>query len=302
MKKQLRLAMNAGVTFGIVTIFLFLIGFTGTSGALLADLFGNKNANPFLGLTPIMLNMLIFLALIGLWAGASGSRKSKGQEEDPWASALLGGLIAGLVHGILVGLMALLVGTLNLHHVPMNMYLAALLPAAIKQFLLALSPNQGALFYFALFTLTGFLGGESRALTEFLTGPARTDSFGPSALLPIFRAGQIRNQVRLSEAQQKEMLAAYEKAIYGALREVSDALAGHYRTREQRIEQEKLVAALSESVRLSTLRYKGGLDSYLEVLDAERSLFQGQLVLAGLKLVELESVVQLYRALGGGWE
>jgi ABC-type branched-subunit amino acid transport system permease subunit len=159
MKKQLRLAVNAGVTFGIVTIFLFLIGFTGTSGALLADLFGNKNANPFLGLTPIMLNMLIFLALIGLWAGASGSRKSKGQEEDPWASALLGGLIAGLVHGILVGLMTLLVGTLNLQHVPMNMYLAALLPAAIKQFLLALSPNQGALCYFALFTLTGFLGG-----------------------------------------------------------------------------------------------------------------------------------------------
>jgi NodT family efflux transporter outer membrane factor (OMF) lipoprotein len=156
--------------------------------------------------------------------------------------------------------------------------------------------------YFPQISLTGFLGGESRALTALLTGPSRSDSFGPSALLPIFHAGQIRNQVRLSEAQQKEMLAAYEKAIYGALREVSDALAGHDRTREQRIEQEKLVAALSESVRLSTLRYKGGLDSYLEVLDAERSLFQGQLVLAGLKLVELESVVQLYRALGGGWE
>ena len=156
--------------------------------------------------------------------------------------------------------------------------------------------------YLPQISLTGFLGGQSRALTELLTGPARTDSFGPSALLPIFRAGQIRNQVRLSEAQQKEMLAAYEKAIYGALREVSDALAGHDRTREQRIEQEKLVAALSESVRLSTLRYKGGLDSYLEVLDAERSLFQGQMVLAGLKLVELDSVVQLYRALGGGWE
>jgi multidrug efflux system outer membrane protein len=156
--------------------------------------------------------------------------------------------------------------------------------------------------YFPQISLTGFLGGQSRALAALLTGPARSDSFGPSALLPIFHAGQIRNQVRLSEAQQKEMLAAYEKAIYGALREVSDALAGHDRTREQRIEQEKLVAALSESVRLSTLRYKGGLDSYLEVLDAERSLFQGQLVLAGLKLVELDSVVQLYRALGGGWE
>ena len=125
MKKQLRLALSAGVTFGIVTIFLFLIGFTGTSGDLLADLFGNKNAAPFLGLTPQMVNMLIFLALVGLWAGSYGSRKSKGQTDDPWAPALMGGLTAGLVHGILVGLLALLVGTLNLNHVPINMYLAA---------------------------------------------------------------------------------------------------------------------------------------------------------------------------------
>ena len=62
------------------------------------------------------------------------------------------------------------------------------------------------------------------------------------------------------------------------------------------------MTALSESVRLSTLRYQGGLDSYLQVLDAQRSLFQGQLVLASLRLVELQYVVQLYRALGGGWE
>ena len=83
MKKQLRLALSAGVTFGIVTIFLFLIGFTSVSGDLLADLFGNKNAAPFLGLTPQMINMLIFLALIGLWAGSYGSRKIKGQTEIP---------------------------------------------------------------------------------------------------------------------------------------------------------------------------------------------------------------------------
>jgi multidrug efflux system outer membrane protein len=76
----------------------------------------------------------------------------------------------------------------------------------------------------------------------------------------------------------------------------------HDRTREQRIEQEKLVGALTESVRLSTLRYQGGLDSYLQVLDAERNLFGGQLTLAQLQLQELQSVVQLYRALGGGWQ
>jgi len=159
MKKQLRLALSAGITFGIVTIFLFLIGFTGTSGDLLADLFRNKDAAPFLGLTPQMVNMLIFLALIGLWAGASGSRKSKGQADDPWAPALMGGLTAGLVHGILVGLLALLVGTLNLKHVPINMYLTNVLPAAIKMFLLKGTPAQGLLLYLVLFTVTGFLGG-----------------------------------------------------------------------------------------------------------------------------------------------
>ena len=130
MKKQFRFAWSAGVTFGIVTIFLFLIGFTSTSGDLLADLFGNKNAALFIGLTPQMINMLIFLALIGLWAGSYGSRKSKAQTDDPWGPALIGGFTAGLVQGIMVALLALLVGTLNLNHVPINMYLAAVLPAA----------------------------------------------------------------------------------------------------------------------------------------------------------------------------
>lgn len=159
MKKQSRLAVSAGVTFGIVTIFLFLIGFTSVSGDLLADLFGNKNAAPFLGLTPQTINMLIFLTLIGLWAGSYGSRKIKDQKEDPWAPALIGGLIAGLVHGLLIGLLALLVGTLNQNHVPINMYLASVLPASIKMFLLGGSPVQGAIFHLVLFTLTGFLGG-----------------------------------------------------------------------------------------------------------------------------------------------
>jgi NodT family efflux transporter outer membrane factor (OMF) lipoprotein len=150
-------------------------------------------------------------------------------------------------------------------------------------------------------SLTGLLGAQSRGLSNLFTGPARMDSFGPSALMPIFHGG-LRSGVRLTEAQQREALLAYQKAIYGALREVSDALVVHDRTREQRLEQEKLVQALSESVRLSNLRYQGGLDSYLQVLDSERNLFGGQLNLAQLRLQELESIVQLYRALGGGWQ
>jgi NodT family efflux transporter outer membrane factor (OMF) lipoprotein len=150
-------------------------------------------------------------------------------------------------------------------------------------------------------SLTGLFGGQSRALSELFTGPARLSTLGPSVTIPIFRAG-LRSGIQLTEAQQREALAAYEKSIYGALREVSDALVVHDRTQEQRIEEEKLVATLTESVRLSTLRYQGGLDSYLQVLDAERNLFGGQLTLAQLRLQELQSVVQLYRVLGGGWQ
>jgi multidrug efflux system outer membrane protein len=107
--------------------------------------------------------------------------------------------------------------------------------------------------------------------------------------------------VRLTQAQQQEALANYEKAIQTAFREVSDSLVGYRRTAEQRGQEELLVKALRDSVRLSTLRYKGGLDSYLPVLDADRNLFQGELDLARLKRDELVAIVNLYRALGGGW-
>lgn len=156
--------------------------------------------------------------------------------------------------------------------------------------------------YFPQISLTGFMGGQSRALGALFTGPARFWSIGPGATLPIFNAGQVRAQVRLTEAQKRELVIAYQRSIYSAFREVSDALVGYQRTREQLAQQEKLVHALSESSRLSRLRYQGGLDSYLQVLDAERNLFQGQLVLSELRLSVLNSFVQLYRALGGGWQ
>jgi multidrug efflux system outer membrane protein len=98
------------------------------------------------------------------------------------------------------------------------------------------------------------------------------------------------------------MVLTYQKNIYNAFREVSDALSGYDHTRQQRAQQQLLVNALTETNRLSTLRYQGGLDSYLQVLDAERNLFQGQLALAKLRLQESISFVQIYRALGGGWQ
>ena len=172
-----------------------------------------------------------------------------------------------------------------------------------EQNLIAANAQIGAAraLLFPQISLTGLLGGQSRALSNLFTGPARMASIGPAALIPIFHAG-LRSGVQLTEAQQREALIAYEKTIYTALREVSDAFIVHDRTREQRLEQEKLVAALTQSVELSNLRYRGGLDSYLQVLDAERNLFGSQLTLAQLRLQELQSVVQVYRALGGGWQ
>jgi branched-chain amino acid transport system permease protein len=159
MRKQIKLSLNAGITFGIITIFLFLVGFTSTVADILAELFHNKAATSLLGLTPQMLNMLIFLGLVGLWAGAFGSRKEKSRSDDPWGVAVLDSLITGLVHGLLVCGLVLLVGTLDLRGVRMNVYLAQVLPAAVKLFLLGKAPLAGGLFYIVFMLATGFLGG-----------------------------------------------------------------------------------------------------------------------------------------------
>jgi NodT family efflux transporter outer membrane factor (OMF) lipoprotein len=156
--------------------------------------------------------------------------------------------------------------------------------------------------YFPQISLTTFLGGQSRELARIFTGPARLDTIAPGAVLPIFNAGQTRARVRISESVEREMLIAYRKTLYTALQEVSDALVGYARTRDQREQEQSLVNALSESTRLSRLRYAGGLDNYLQVLDSQRNLFQGQVTLAQLRLQERLEIVRIYRSLGGGWQ
>ena len=94
----------------------------------------------------------------------------------------------------------------------------------------------------------------------------------------------------------------YEKTIQTAFGDVSNALIAHQRTRESRLEQERLVTALRDRMRLAYVRYRGGVDTQLNALDADRDLFQAELSLAQIRLSELLSVVQLYKALGGGWQ
>jgi NodT family efflux transporter outer membrane factor (OMF) lipoprotein len=172
-----------------------------------------------------------------------------------------------------------------------------------EQTLIAANAQIGAAKaqFFPQISLTGVLGVQSRALGDLFSGPARNQSIAPAGVLPIFNAGQLRNNLRLTEAQQREAVANYRKTIQVAFQEVASSLADYQKNREQRSQEELLVKALRETDQLSTLRYKGGIDSYLQVLDAERNEFSGELTLAQLRKNELLSIVQLYRALGGGW-
>jgi multidrug efflux system outer membrane protein len=201
----------------------------------------------------------------------------------------------------------------NLHDIPIPSQVPPGLPAAIlerrpdireaEQNLVAANAQIGAAraLYFPQISLTGTAGAQSRYLLGLFTAPARTYTVAPQAIQTVFNAGQTRNQVRFSEAQQRELLVNYQRTIYTALREVSDALTGFDRLREERSQQERLVRTLEDTVRLSEVRYRGGLDSYLQVLDAQRNLFTGQLTLAQLWMAERQSVVEIYRSLGGGW-
>ncbi len=156
--------------------------------------------------------------------------------------------------------------------------------------------------YFPQISLTGFMGGQSRALTDLFTGPARQWTLYPVADLPVFDAGRVRSNVKFTEATQREAVARYQKTIETAFREVSDALVAYKKDTEQLEQEHLLIDALRETNRLSTVRYQGGLDSYLQVLDAERNLFREELVLAQIRRAQLTSIVELYRALGGGWQ
>jgi branched-chain amino acid transport system permease protein len=158
MKNHIRNGIVAGITFGIVTCFLFMIGFLKTASDLLGQILGNGSSNPVFGLSPSIVDLLVFLFFVGIWAGISGSKNTP-DRSDTWGTVLLSSGIAGLIHGLLVGGLALLVGSLLQAGVMMTVYFAQLLPDAIHLFLVGLSATSGALFYLVFFLLTGIIGG-----------------------------------------------------------------------------------------------------------------------------------------------
>jgi len=158
---------------------------------------------------------------------------------------------------------------------------------SVEQTLIAANARIGVAkaAYFPQITLTGLAGYQSNALTDLFSGPAGLWSFGAQLTQPIFTAGKIRSGVRLTEAQQQEaVLIAFSK------------------NREFREQQALLTHAAGDATRLADSRYRGGVTSYLEVLDSDSRYFDAQIVLAQAQLNERLALVQLYNALGGGWQ
>jgi multidrug efflux system outer membrane protein len=156
--------------------------------------------------------------------------------------------------------------------------------------------------YFPRISLSGYLGGDSTALSALFTSAGGVWGLAGQLTQPIFTAGRLKSNVKLNKAQQESAIVGYQSTVQGAFREVSDALIAYRKNVEVRAQQELLVRTLQERARLAYLRYEGGVDSLLNALDADRDYFEAQLQLAQIKLNELTAVVQLYRALGGGWE
>jgi outer membrane protein, multidrug efflux system len=156
--------------------------------------------------------------------------------------------------------------------------------------------------YFPRVTLTGFLGFESAQLTSLFSGDRSVWAFTPQVTQPIFTAGRIKSNVRFTEAQRQIFLINYERTIQNAFREVSDSLIAYRKVKAVRTQRELLVTTLQDRSRLAYLRYNGGVSNLLEALDADRNLFDAELSLAQARRDELLTVVQLYKALGGGWQ
>lgn len=154
---------------------------------------------------------------------------------------------------------------------------------------------------FPKLSITGILGVASPQLSKLIANDTYFGVAGSSLTGPLFNAQILGFQQEAAEAQARQAIAQYEQAILVAFREVEDALVGVTTAREQAAAQEKQVNALQSALHLANLRYKGGLANYLDVLIAQRNLFDAELSLAATRRLHLVSVVQLYKALGGGW-
>ncbi|HYC32431.1 MAG TPA: efflux transporter outer membrane subunit [Gemmatimonadales bacterium] len=151
-------------------------------------------------------------------------------------------------------------------------------------------------------SITGYYGTQSPNTDRLFGGNAEVYQLQGGVSIPLFTGGRLANQARAAQARAEQARLGFEQTVLEAFREASDALVGVRTARDQRSAQENQVRSLRKAAELADLRYRGGVASYLEVLDAQRQLFSAELGLSQSQLLELNSVVLLYRALGGSWE
>jgi multidrug efflux system outer membrane protein len=156
--------------------------------------------------------------------------------------------------------------------------------------------------YFPDIALTATAGYESPALTNLFTGPAGVWNMAASLTQPIFQGGRLKSNVRLAQAQRDQMVLTYQQTIQGAFRDVSNALVAYRKDQELRVQQQHLYESAQDAARLSQVRFKAGTADYLEVLTNETNSFSAELGLAQAQGNELIALVQVYQALGGGWQ
>ncbi|HTB68338.1 MAG TPA: efflux transporter outer membrane subunit, partial [Steroidobacteraceae bacterium] len=148
--------------------------------------------------------------------------------------------------------------------------------------------------------LTGDYGTESVQLSGLFKGGSQAWAFSPEITLPIFAGGANIANLQATKLARESAVAQYEKAIQSAFREVADALVARGTLDEQLAAQQALVTASEKAYRLADMRYRGGVDSYLNALDAQRTLYTAQQQLQAVRLLRLQNLVTLYKALGGG--
>jgi multidrug efflux system outer membrane protein len=175
---------------------------------------------------------------------------------------------------------------------------------AAEQFLVAANARVGVAkaAFFPSISLTAGSGYQTSDLLGVVSRSGGAYGIGAVVDLPFFDAGRRRGNYKSAKAQYEEMLVQYQKAINGAFRDVSDALVGYQKSKEYTVSRELLAETLRDQSRLANARYIGGVSSYLEVLDTERQRLTAEQELAQAQRDVLTSLVQLYKALGGGWE
>ncbi len=173
-----------------------------------------------------------------------------------------------------------------------------------EQLLVAANARVGVAkaLFFPTISLTGSGGYQNNQISGLIHASGVGYGYGGSLVQPLFNAGRLWANYKASKARREAAVLSYQKSVQNAFRDVADSLIGYQKTREYLAQRELFVVTLRDQLRLANMRYVGGVSSYLEVLDTERQALDAELNYAQAYLGHLDSVIFVYKALGGGWD